>query len=121
MPTYDYRCDKCGETFEVWQSMADDPLRKHPGCGGRVARVFAPVGIAFKGSGFYKNDHGARAGEPAKKEAETAASGASGSAGSSDSAKSPSSGDKKSSGANGSKSSGSGSGDKKPSSSAKSA
>lgn len=67
MPAYDYSCAKCGETFEVWQAMSEDPLTKHPGCGGKVARVFSPVGVAFKGSGFYKTDSGSRSSTAAKK------------------------------------------------------
>jgi putative FmdB family regulatory protein len=57
MPTYEYACKKCGEHFDVVQSFADDPLKRHKGgCGGAVKRVFGSVGISFKGSGFYKND-----------------------------------------------------------------
>ncbi len=56
MPTYVYECEKCGDEFELYQSFSDDPLKKHPGCGGKVAKVFQPVGIVLKGSGFYKND-----------------------------------------------------------------
>ncbi len=56
MPTYEYACKKCGERFDVVQSFDDEPLKKHKGCGGAVRRVFGSVGIAFKGSGFYKND-----------------------------------------------------------------
>jgi putative FmdB family regulatory protein len=56
MPTYVYECNKCGDEFELYQSFSDDPLKKHPGCGGKVAKVFQPVGIVLKGSGFYKND-----------------------------------------------------------------
>jgi putative FmdB family regulatory protein len=56
MPTYVYECNKCGDEFELYQSFSEDPLKKHPGCGGRVAKVFQPVGIVLKGSGFYKND-----------------------------------------------------------------
>lgn len=56
MPTYVYECSKCGDEFELYQSFSDAPLRKHPGCGGRVTKVFQPVGIVLKGSGFYKND-----------------------------------------------------------------
>ncbi len=56
MPTYVYECAKCGDEFERYQSFSDEPLKKHPGCGGKVARVFQPVGIVLKGSGFYKND-----------------------------------------------------------------
>ena len=56
MPTYVYDCNKCGDEFELYQSFSDEPLKKHPGCGGKVAKVFQPVGIVLKGSGFYKND-----------------------------------------------------------------
>jgi putative FmdB family regulatory protein len=56
MPTYVYECTKCGDEFELYQSFSDEPLKKHPECGGKVAKVFQPVGIVLKGSGFYKND-----------------------------------------------------------------
>jgi putative FmdB family regulatory protein len=56
MPTYVYECSKCGDEFELYQSFSDEALKKHPGCGGKVAKVFQPVGIVLKGSGFYKND-----------------------------------------------------------------
>jgi putative FmdB family regulatory protein len=56
MPTYQYRCAKCGEQFELWQSIHDDALKRHPGCGGAVTRVMAPAGIVLKGSGFYRTD-----------------------------------------------------------------
>lgn len=58
MPTYDYRCDACENVFEVFQSFSEDPLSKCPeeNCGGAVKKIFSAPGIAFKGSGFYKND-----------------------------------------------------------------
>jgi len=57
MPTYVYECAKCGEEFEVWQSIKDDPLKRHGGaCRGKLAKVIQPAGIVLKGSGFYKND-----------------------------------------------------------------
>lgn len=56
MPTYAYSCTRCGEEFEVYQSFSDQALKRHPGCGGSVQKVFAPVGIVLKGSGFYKTD-----------------------------------------------------------------
>ena len=57
MPTYVYECAKCGDEFEVWQSITDDPLKRHTGgCGGKLAKVIQPAGIVLKGSGFYKND-----------------------------------------------------------------
>ena len=56
MPTYEYRCRECGEQLEVVQSFTDDPLTECPRCSGPLRKVFNSVGIAFKGSGFYKND-----------------------------------------------------------------
>lgn len=56
MPTYEYRCKDCGHTFDAYQSFTDDALTECPECGGLVKKVFGNVGIAFKGSGFYKND-----------------------------------------------------------------
>ena len=56
MPTYEYRCRSCGEPLEVVQSFSDDPLTECPVCGGQLRKVFQAVGIAFKGSGFYKTD-----------------------------------------------------------------
>jgi putative FmdB family regulatory protein len=56
MPTYDYRCAKCGNEIEVFQSFAEEPLSRHVGCGGKLAKVLSPAGIVLKGSGFYKND-----------------------------------------------------------------
>jgi len=57
MPLYVYKCDSCGVTFERRQSIHDDPLTDCPECGGRVHRVLQPVGIVFKGSGFYVTDN----------------------------------------------------------------
>ena len=56
MPTYEYVCKSCGEHLEVVQSFRDEPLRECPACGGELRKVFSPVGISFKGSGFYRND-----------------------------------------------------------------
>ena len=57
MPTYEYTCKKCGESFDIVQSFTDKPLKKHPGdCGGPVQKVFHASGIVFKGSGFYVTD-----------------------------------------------------------------
>lgn len=56
MPTYEYACKACGDHLEVVQSFKDDPLTECPKCGGELRKVFAPIGIAFKGSGFYKTD-----------------------------------------------------------------
>jgi putative FmdB family regulatory protein len=56
MPLYEYRCRSCDHQFEVQQSFSDDPLTVCPECEGALRKVFNPVGISFKGSGFYKND-----------------------------------------------------------------
>ncbi|MBW3666897.1 MAG: FmdB family transcriptional regulator [Actinobacteria bacterium] len=56
MPTYEYACRACGESFEVFQSFADKPLRKHEDCGGDLQKVFHARGIVFKGPGFYATD-----------------------------------------------------------------
>jgi putative FmdB family regulatory protein len=56
MPTYEYACKSCGEHLEVAQSFKDDPLTTCPQCGGALRKVFGSIGIAFKGSGFYKTD-----------------------------------------------------------------
>jgi len=56
MPTYVYQCDKCGVQFERRQRVTDDPLTTCPECEGRVHRVLQPVGIVFKGSGWYCTD-----------------------------------------------------------------
>jgi putative FmdB family regulatory protein len=57
MPTYDYRCAKCGEDLEAFQTFAEAPLTKHKGCGGKLSKVMSPAGIVLKGSGFYKTDN----------------------------------------------------------------
>lgn len=56
MPTYQYACTTCGERLEVVQRFTDDPLTECPACGGTLRKVFSPVGVVFKGSGFYKTD-----------------------------------------------------------------
>lgn len=56
MPTYVYACDTCGAQFEQFQSFKDEPLRTCPSCANAVRRVFQPVGIVFKGSGWYITD-----------------------------------------------------------------
>jgi len=58
MPVYTYRCENCGVQFDEAQKFTDDPLVKCPECGKKSLRkVFQPVGIVFKGSGFYATDH----------------------------------------------------------------
>ncbi len=57
MPTYVYECTDCGVRFERLQSYSDATLRECPECGGQVHRVIQPVGVIFKGSGFYVTDN----------------------------------------------------------------
>ena len=113
MPTYQYRCTECGGELEAVQKFTDEPLTVHDDCGGRLRKVFSPVGIVFKGSGFYRTDSrkGSTASEPA-----SASSSASGSA---DSSSSSSAGGDKSASSDKSSSSSS-SGDKSAASSASS-
>ena len=57
MPLYEYQCEECGVRFERRQSFSDDPVEICPECGGSVHRLIQPVGIVFKGSGFYVTDN----------------------------------------------------------------
>jgi len=57
MPTYEYQCRECGISFERYQHFSEAPLRICPECGGLVRRVIQPVGIIFKGKGFYVTDN----------------------------------------------------------------
>ncbi len=57
MPVYEYQCDTCGLRFERRQHMSDEPLKHCPECDGHVHRVIQPVGVIFKGSGFYVTDN----------------------------------------------------------------
>lgn len=58
MPIYEYRCDECGHTFDVFQKFSDAPVETCEVCGGHVTKVLHPVAIHFKGSGFYTTDYG---------------------------------------------------------------
>ena len=57
MPFYEYVCKECGHRFERFQRMSDDPVKICPECNGEVIRVVQPVGVIFKGSGFYVTDN----------------------------------------------------------------
>lgn len=57
MPLYEYACTSCGRHFDVQQSFSDAPLQTCEECGGKLKRVFHPVGIVLKGSGFYATDN----------------------------------------------------------------
>lgn len=66
MPTYVYRCLQCEERFEVQQSFHDGPVTECRVCGrGPVKKVFTPVGVTFKGSGFYRTDSRSSGSKPA--------------------------------------------------------
>jgi putative FmdB family regulatory protein len=108
VPTYQYRCTECGGQLEAVQKFTDDPLTVHDDCGGRLRKVFSPVGIVFKGSGFYRTDSrkGSTASEPASSSA--AASGSSADSSSSGGGEKSGSSDKSGSGDKSSSSSSSG-------------
>ena len=57
MPRYEYKCEGCGEVFELQQKFADEPLTVHDKCGARVERLISAPALMFKGSGFYVNDY----------------------------------------------------------------
>jgi putative FmdB family regulatory protein len=85
MPTYEYACKSCGEHLEVVQSFKDDALTTCPACGGDLRKVFGSIGIAFKGSGFYKTDsRSAASGANGKSASSSEKSGSSESSGSPD-------------------------------------
>lgn len=68
MPIYIYHCDNCGVQFEKQQSFSDHPLVRCPECGKKsLKKVYQPVGIVFKGSGFYATDHHSPSGQAARK------------------------------------------------------
>ena len=73
MPTYAYACSSCEHAFDIRQSFSDDPLTVCPQCEQESLRkVFSPVGVVFKGSGFYRND--SRAAKKGKVSSSTSAS-----------------------------------------------
>jgi putative FmdB family regulatory protein len=90
MPIYEYRCEN-GHTFEVIQSMSDDPVENCEQCGAPVERVFHPVAVHFKGSGFYSTDYKTKSKASSSTDGESSSS----DSGSGDSKKSDSSGSDK--------------------------
>ncbi len=69
MPVYTYRCTNCEVQFEKQQSFSDEPLKRCPECGKKtLKKVYMPVGIVFKGSGFYATDHHSPSGQRHKKD-----------------------------------------------------
>jgi putative FmdB family regulatory protein len=75
MPIYGYRCSACGHEFEILQKMSEKPLTACPKCGGKLNKLMYPVGISFKGSGFYTTDY--KSGASAGSASSNGASGAS--------------------------------------------
>jgi putative FmdB family regulatory protein len=57
MPTYGYKCANCGHQFEIVQRISEEPLKACPKCQGKLSKMLYPVGISFKGSGFYTTDY----------------------------------------------------------------
>ena len=99
MPTYGYRCGNCGHEFEIQQKMSDPPLKACPKCQGKLTKILYPVGISFKGSGFYTTDYkdSAKSSAAAAGDGAASADGSSGSKGESKAeSKSESKPDKKS-------------------------
>ena len=96
MPTYQYACTDCAERLEKVQKFTDDPLTVCPSCGGRLRKDFSPVGIVFKGSGFYRTDSrkDRKAAEPALASANGKAGDGASSSGSDSGSSSESKGDK---------------------------
>jgi putative FmdB family regulatory protein len=71
MPLYTYRCENCGVQFDEQQHFSDPPLTVCPECGEETLRkLYQPVGILFKGSGFYSTDHRSPSGQSTAKKAE---------------------------------------------------
>jgi putative FmdB family regulatory protein len=62
MPIYEYACTACGERTEAKQGFDDPPLETCPHCGGKLRKLYSPVGIVFKGSGFYSTDQKSKKG-----------------------------------------------------------
>jgi putative FmdB family regulatory protein len=95
MPTYGYRCSNCGHEFEIQQRMSDPPLKACPRCQGKLTKILYPVGISFKGSGFYTTDYKASSQSDGASSDGASASSSSGSETKSDSSKSESKPEKK--------------------------
>jgi putative FmdB family regulatory protein len=66
MPLYEYKCAKCGKTFEVIQKFADAPLTVHEECGGTVERLFSAPAFHLKGTGWYATDYAKGSSRPAE-------------------------------------------------------
>lgn len=60
MPIYEYQCQKCKKTHEIWQKITEDPVKKCPDCKGKLERLIAPAGFILKGGGWYKDGYGSK-------------------------------------------------------------
>lgn len=90
MPLYEYKCEGCGETFEVIQKFSDEPLKIHEKCGGPVHRLLSAPAFQFKGSGWYATDYakGNSSAPPKHEKTESSSSSSDGKASSDTAAKS---------------------------------
>ena len=88
MPIYGYRCTECGHELEVLQSMSAEPLKVCAECGGALRKLLYPVGVQFKGSGFYTTDYRNGGGGKSRSESGSTSSSSSESSGSSESSSS---------------------------------
>ncbi|NQX36375.1 FmdB family zinc ribbon protein [Herbiconiux sp. VKM Ac-2851] len=94
MPTYSYRCTECDNAFDIQQAFTDDTLTECPVCGGKLRKVFSPVGVTFNGSGFYRTDSRAKTSDSTPGSSSSSSSSSSKSEGGSSASKSDSSGSK---------------------------
>jgi len=76
MPLYEYKCDKCGDVFEVRQKFSDEPLKVHDNCGGNLERLISASSFQLKGSGWYVTDYAGKSGNGSPK-SESASKGSS--------------------------------------------
>lgn len=104
MPLYEYQCESCGETFEVMQKFADEPLKTHEKCGGKVHRLLSAPAFHLKGSGWYATDYAKGSGNSPANNGGSTKKNESSSSGSSDSSSAPSKPSGGASGDSGSKS-----------------
>ena len=74
MPLYEYKCNQCGQVFEVMQRFSDEPLTQHESCGGAVQRLLSAPALQFKGSGWYITDYSKSGKSNGKKESGTSES-----------------------------------------------
>jgi putative FmdB family regulatory protein len=85
LPTYSYRCTECDNAFDIVQAFTEDSLTVCPVCGGKLRKVFSPVGVTFSGSGFYRTDSRAAASKSSSGDSGKSSSSDSGSSSSSSS------------------------------------